>query len=77
VIVALGATALKAVLQNARATLQSQLGQVLEHGGRLVVPTYHPSFVLRAPDEQARDRAYQAIVDALRRAGELVHDAAR
>jgi DNA polymerase len=77
VIIALGATALKAVLRDSRVTLQSQLGKVVEHDGRLVVPTYHPSFVLRAPDEQAKDQAYRAIVDALRHAGKLVHDAAR
>lgn len=66
VIVALGATALKSVLSQRTATLQSVIGTVIEHDGRQVVPTYHPSFVLRAPDEDTRQRAYGAIVEALK-----------
>jgi uracil-DNA glycosylase family protein len=73
VIVALGATALKAVLEEKKVTLQSVLGTAIEHHDRLVIPTYHPSFALRAPDEETRQRAYDAIVDALRHAGKLVH----
>ena len=71
VIVALGATALKAILEDRNAKLQAVVGKVLEHGGRHVVPTFHPSFVLRAPDEATRRRAYAAIVAALREAGRL------
>jgi DNA polymerase len=71
VIVALGATALKALLEDRDARLQAVVGKVLEHGGRHVVPTYHPSFALRAPDEATRERAYAAIVAALREAGKL------
>lgn len=70
VIVALGATALKAVLHERGLTLQRVLGKTLEHEGRTVVPAYHPSFALRAPDEATRRRAYAAIVAALRQAGE-------
>lgn len=66
VIVALGATALKSVLSQRTATLQSVIGTVIDHEGRQVVPTYHPSFVLRAPDEDTRKRAYEAIVEALK-----------
>jgi uracil-DNA glycosylase len=71
VIVALGATALKAILEDRGAKLQAVVGKVLTHGGRHVVPTYHPSFALRAPDEATRERAYAAIVAALRDAGKL------
>jgi len=78
VIVALGATALKALLEDRDARLQAVVGKVLEHGGRHVVPTYHPSFALRAPDEPTRERAYSAIVTALREAGKLARrEAAR
>jgi len=71
VLVALGATALKAVLEESGVGLQRLIGQVLEHQGRQVVPTYHPSFALRVPDPASRHRAYAAIVEALRTAGEL------
>ncbi|CAD6526742.1 hypothetical protein LMG24235_01983 [Paraburkholderia sabiae] len=78
VLVALGATALKAILEDRDARLQAVVGKVLEHGGLHVVPTYHPSFALRAPDEATRDRAYAAIVAALREAGKLAQrEAAR
>ncbi|MBN3757758.1 UdgX family uracil-DNA binding protein [Paraburkholderia sp. Tr-20389] len=78
VLVALGATALKAILEDRDARLQAVVGKVLEHGGRHVVPTYHPSFALRAPDEATRHRAYAAIVAALREAGKLAQrEAAR
>jgi DNA polymerase len=35
------------------------------------VVTYHPSFVLRAPDEAARERTFAAIVEDLKRAWAL------
>lgn len=71
VIVALGATALKAVLDDSHARLQDTLGQTIEHGERTVVATYHPSFALRAPDAATRQRAYDAIVSALQDADKL------
>ena len=77
VVVALGATALKSVMQDGKATLQSVLGTVIDHDGRQVVPTYHPSFALRAPDEATRRAAYDAIVAALKRAGELAAHTAK
>jgi DNA polymerase len=77
VVVALGATALKSVLQDGKATLQAVLGTVIDLDGRQVVPTYHPSFALRAPDESSRHAAYAAIVAALKRAGELAGHSAR
>lgn len=72
VIVALGATALKAVLDDSHSRLQDALGKPIEHGEHLVVATYHPSFALRAPDPQTRQRVYATIVDALRSAEKLV-----
>lgn len=71
VVVALGATALKSVLHDYRSGLRDKLGDVLEWEGRLIVPTYHPSYALRAPDESARKQAYDTIVSALRQASRL------
>jgi DNA polymerase len=71
VIVALGSTALKSVLENPHATLKDVLGQPVQHGGRWVVATYHPSYALRVPDQVSRDAAFRAIVDALETARKL------
>jgi DNA polymerase len=71
VIVALGATALRAVLEDPKSRLQDAIGKVIEHDGRLVIATYHPSFALRAPDPETRHRAYAAIVSALQDARKL------
>lgn len=71
VIVALGATALKAVLNDSHVRLQDALGATIEHGERTVVATYHPSFALRAPDPATRQRVYDAIVSALQDANKL------
>ncbi|MBO9357600.1 UdgX family uracil-DNA binding protein [Bordetella petrii] len=68
VVVALGATALHSVMQARSMALTPVLGQVMEHDGLTVIATYHPSFALRAPDGEARQRAYDAIVDALEKA---------
>jgi DNA polymerase len=48
------------------------MGHPIEHDGRVVLATYHPSYVLRAPDPETRHAAYQAIVDALREAHRLL-----
>jgi DNA polymerase len=71
VVVALGATALKAVLRDPHARLQDLLGKNVEHEGRLVVATWHPSYALRAPEPASRERARAEIADALRLAGKL------
>jgi DNA polymerase len=73
VIVALGATALKSILQDSHARLQDHMGKAVEHETRLIVATWHPSYALRAPDQETRDRAYADIVEALRHAGTLAH----
>ncbi|MBV2157042.1 uracil-DNA glycosylase [Achromobacter denitrificans] len=71
VIVALGATALGAVLQDRGHTLAAALGQTLDRGGIPVLASYHPSYALRNPDAQGRQAAYSTIVDALARARRL------
>ena len=72
VIVALGSTALKAVLQDGAASMTPLIGTPIEHDGRWVVTVYHPSYVLRARDEESRRQAYAVIVDGLRQAQKLL-----
>jgi probable DNA metabolism protein len=71
VVVALGSTALKAVLGNPHATLKDTLGHPIEHRGHWVVTVYHPSYALRVPDPVARAQAFEAIVDGLKLAQQL------
>jgi DNA polymerase len=71
VIVALGATALKAVMGTGKVTLGSMLGKPIQHDGRWVVATYHPSYVLRIPDEKAREAVFEELVRALKMAVDL------
>ena len=76
VVVALGSTALKSLLQDGSATMTSMMNDghpaPVQHDGRWVVTVYHPSYVLRAPDEAARRQAYGVIVEGLRQALQLV-----
>ncbi|ALK32339.1 DNA glycosylase [Burkholderia plantarii] len=74
VIVALGATALRAVLDDPAATLPRTHETLALPDGRYVVGTDHPSFVLRTRDANSRERAYDELVDALRTARRLVRD---
>ncbi|MDS0857734.1 UdgX family uracil-DNA binding protein [Burkholderia pseudomultivorans] len=71
VIVALGSTALRAVLQDNDATLQRTPTPVRTAQGHLVVATWHPSYVLRTRGADSREQAYQTLVDALRTASRL------
>lgn len=71
VIVALGATALRAVRDEPAARLQDYFGRATDARGRRVVATWHPSYVLRAPDPDARERARADLVAALRLAAKL------
>lgn len=72
VVVALGGTALKSVLEDGRVTLKAFMEAPVQHGEYWVVATYHPAFILRAPDPGAREQAMAALVQALRTAGELL-----
>lgn len=72
VIVALGATALKSVLRTANVTLKHYLGKPMRHEGHWVVTTYHPSYVLRVPSEDAKREAFKVMVDSLKLAHELL-----
>jgi DNA polymerase len=64
VVVALGATALKS-LTGHRTALSEYLGKTIEHRGRLIVPTYHPTYALRVMDPKVRDEVIGTIVEAL------------
>ena len=73
VIVALGATALKSVLRSANVTLKNSLGKPMKVDGRWVVTTYHPSYVLRVPSEDAKQEAFSTMVAGLKLAHELLN----
>jgi uracil-DNA glycosylase family protein len=72
VVVALGASALKSVVQKSTVKLQASMGAAIEHDGRLVIATFHPSYALRAPDAETRESAYRAIVEAFKHAHRLI-----
>jgi uracil-DNA glycosylase len=72
VVVALGVTALKSILQKPTVKLQASMGDAIEHDGRLVIATFHPSYALRSPDAATRESAYRAIVEAFRHAHRLI-----
>ncbi|MGF6181594.1 putative DNA metabolism protein [Massilia sp. UYP32] len=72
VIVAMGATALKSVLQAGSATLKDKLGRPIRHGDSWVVTIYHPSYVLRVPDEASKHEAFSVMVKGLKLAQELL-----
>lgn len=71
VIVALGATALFALLGK-RVGVGAARGATLAHAaGARIVATYHPSAVLRDPTDEGKAERYRAIVSDLREAAEL------
>jgi probable DNA metabolism protein len=72
VIVALGSTALKAILNDPKATLTAHLGTPFRHGQRWIVAVYHPSYILRVPGDAVRAQALQVLVDGLVQAQTLV-----
>jgi DNA polymerase len=73
VVVALGATAGQALF-GSRFRVGAARGQILDHDGRAVIATIHPSAVLRVQEPADRDVQYAGLVADLRRAGELVKE---
>ena len=68
VLVALGATALTAILEHKMA-IRDARGQALTHpSGAKVFATYHPSAALRAPTPELREKTYRKLVEDLRAA---------
>lgn len=77
VIVALGATAVRSVL-GVRDSIESLRSRHdLARDGTPVVATYHPSALLRAIDDEARERLHDAMLDDLKRAARLRRAAKR
>jgi DNA polymerase len=73
VIVAMGATALKSVLRKGTVTLKDTLGKPIRNDdGTWVVTIYHPSYVLRVPDEATKQEAFSVMVKGLKLAHELL-----
>lgn len=72
VIVAMGTTALKSVLRKGTVRLKDSLGKPIRHEGAWVVTIYHPSYVLRVPDEGAKHEAFAVMVKGLKLARELL-----
>jgi DNA polymerase len=70
-VVALGATAAASVFGRAVAVTKERGRELAVSGGGRGFVTYHPSYLLRLPDESARAAAYQTFVADLRTAGEL------
>ncbi|TWI61601.1 DNA polymerase [Pseudoduganella lurida] len=75
VLVALGSTALKSILQSGSVTMKDYLDAPFQHEGRWVVATYHPAYALRVPDAASRQAAFEAIVEALKTAQRLADGA--
>jgi DNA polymerase len=51
--------------------LKRILNETLEHGRQKLVPTYHPSYVLRLRDQDDKDEATRTIIEALRHTQQL------
>jgi probable DNA metabolism protein len=64
-IVAMGATATHGIFGKAM-PIGANRGKLLQHEGRKVVITVHPSYLLRLPDEEAKHREYAAFVEDLK-----------
>jgi DNA polymerase len=72
IIVTLGTTALGAVLGRRISIAEARKSELRLPSGVRVVPTYHPSAVLRAPDETAREGLRALLRADLLRAARLV-----
>lgn len=73
-VVALGATAGRALLGSSVRVTRDR-GSIFEGpGGVRVLPTVHPSSILRATDHEARTRATEQFVEDLTTAGRLLDD---
>jgi len=68
VLVALGATALVALLQRKLSIREARGQRLLHASGARLFATYHPSAALRAPTPELREDIYRALVEDLRAA---------
>lgn len=74
VIVALGATALAALLGHRQGVAAARAMTLQHAGGARIVATYHPSALLRAIDESTRGNLHRALVADLRKAAEIADE---
>jgi uracil-DNA glycosylase len=72
VVVCLGGSAAEAIL-DFDVKILSQRGQPVEWSDRLVLPTIHPSYVLRSRDDEARQERFGFLVSDLALAYRLAH----
>ncbi|MGV3741577.1 MAG: UdgX family uracil-DNA binding protein [Burkholderiaceae bacterium] len=75
VIVAMGSTALKSLLDTSQVALTDLIGKPFQHEGRWIVAVYHPAYVLRAPDAAAKEQAFRKMVEGFRLAQQLAERA--
>lgn len=68
VVVALGLTAAKSILQAPDLKLQSVLGQSRGLGARQLLTVYHPAYVLRLQNEVEKQHAFATMVEGMRMA---------
>jgi len=68
VIVALGATALRAIVGRKISIAEARASSLVHASGARVVATYHPSAVLRAPEKSRQAELYDVLVADLKRA---------
>jgi DNA polymerase len=68
VLVALGSTALKSLMKSSKVSLTKLMDETITSGDRHIIATYHPSYALRVPGEEARAAAFERMVQALKRA---------
>lgn len=69
VIVALGATAIRALTGSSATIEEARRSDLRSASGALLVPTYHPSAILRARDDR-KDRLLQMLIEDLSRAAQ-------
>ena len=74
-IVALGGTAICALLDDKLKVGEARSRELVHGSGARVIATYHPAAVLRAVDETASAKLYAALVEDLRSAVALASDA--
>jgi len=68
VVVALGSTALKSLMKTSKVSLTKMLGEPITIDDRHIIATYHPSYVLRVPGDEAKSAAFDSMVQAFKRA---------
>jgi uracil-DNA glycosylase len=75
VIVTLGATALVAVYGGKIAIAEARTRKLADPSGTPIVATYHPSAILRVPDDEAKAKMRATLLADLKRAARLARGA--